>query len=136
MAPNDVWTEEQAMDFKPLKLIGLAAVLALTPAKAADTPFEIRILNASEFAIIGLVDQIKIDGVKINRGNCEYGIELPSGGSDDPPSLFQKRPQKLKFGQHIKIRINPTKCDLIEIEVSTDQGVYPYSKPRNNGSGD
>ncbi|MBV8447630.1 MAG: hypothetical protein JO124_06555 [Hyphomicrobiales bacterium] len=121
------------MDLKPLGMFGLAAMLACTPAKAADTPFEIRILSASEFAIIGLVDQIKIDGVKINRGNCDYGIELPGGGSDDPPSLFQKRPQKVKFGQHIKIRINPAKCDLIEIEVSTDQGVYPYSRPRNNG---
>lgn len=55
------------------------------------------------------VDQIQVNSVEINRGNCK-----PSGDA-----------MQLKFGQ--SMRFITYSCDIKEVEVNTDKGNFTFT---------
>ena len=63
--------------------------------------------------ITSLVDEITIQTVTINRGNCTFWVAAT-------------RP-RLRLGQTLDGHITTDNCEPIEVEVTTDQGVWVYT---------
>ncbi|MDH0356646.1 MULTISPECIES: hypothetical protein [Morganella] len=64
--------------------------------------------------IVSLTDEIIIDDVIVNRGNCQK-VMAPTGN------------KKLHYGQSIRYEY-PKSCQIMEITVTTNKGSGTYSK--------
>jgi hypothetical protein len=105
------------------KLFGISTcILALAGliGCSGNSPVEVKLkqnpLNAMTgfttsliIEVSSTVDQVKVNSVVINRGNCH------SSGS----------PAQLKFGQNANFHTSG--CDVKEVEVDTDDGSFTFT---------
>jgi hypothetical protein len=63
--------------------------------------------------IVSKADLLTIQDVNVNRGNCKRSTN--------------NLPKKLKFGEKVLFVFNP-QCNVIQINVKTDQGSWEFNK--------
>jgi hypothetical protein len=79
--------------------------------------------------VTSLVDQITVNDIIINRGNCHLSSQLPTdeNGRTLPPIPYS--PKTLKFGEFTMDL--PIVCQVLEADVSTDQGNFQFNWMNN-----
>ena len=61
--------------------------------------------------VTSLADKITLNAMLVNRGNCKFNGDLPVS---------------LNFGESFQTRLESSACEVVEIQVSTDQGDLSY----------
>jgi hypothetical protein len=124
--PNSEETQEGAMR----KSIFLLALLLASPSVAEEMAISVSKINTPlhwsngrttyepSVKIVAKVDNVTIQQVILNRGNCS-GEVIWTAPSGEPHSL----PKSLKFGETVTL---PVKCEVIEAEVKTDKGNWTF----------
>jgi len=70
-----------------------------------------------EIIITSVVDNLTINDVIVNKGNCAYNKTF--NGHVDVVIPFKSR--KLAFGEELKVSLGQS-CKVLKIDVKTDQG--------------
>ena len=106
---------------KALSIAMLAGLLGACSDPEPQVSIEVwehstRHTNGTYFAveITSLEDQVSVEDMIVNRGNCDYSKTTPYSNK---PYL----PTELKYGEAIELNIYDD-CSLTEIEVVTDSG--------------
>ena len=99
--------------FMALTLAGLTGCTGEPPVEVElkSTPYSspIGVLSLTGIYVTAKVDEVKVNSIEVNRGNCKV-----TGGS-----------KSLRFGQHTYFQ-SPG-CEIKEIEVDTDEGSFTFS---------
>jgi len=108
--------------FKKLLLTTAACVCLIGHALATEsTPINVKIIpygNNYIVKITAIVDNVIVNGVKLNRGNCTYSESHAAGHL----ITSSNSTVTLKYGEIYTIE---TACiNLIEVMVETDQGTW------------
>ncbi|WP_395662436.1 hypothetical protein [Aestuariivirga sp.] len=99
-------------------LLAFAALFSviLKPSLAEDDlPIDVA-LGETEIHVQSKVDNVTIDSVTVNRGNCWIY----------PIYFSMKLPHALRFGETLILIIDPN-CNPIEIDVETDLGQFTFT---------
>lgn len=70
--------------------------------------------HSPQITITSLVEEVTVEAVKINRGNC-------------PANLHEKLPYKITFGNALKVDATVACSKVIEAEVTTDKGNFSFT---------
>jgi len=72
-----------------------------------------------QVVITSISDDVTIENVVINKGNCKY-LKEEMYGTYKHPKTRKIFPKKLDYGKKLKITVQ--RCDVLRVDIETNQG--------------